>query len=76
MAFFEDYFHTETILMEVRVYKIQSGKKRIILTQKKKTQSGKPHRRMDAGDRLNLTITSDLLSNIDHIIVKIYISEK
>lgn len=36
MAFFEDYFHTETILMEVRVYKIQSGKKRIILTQKKK----------------------------------------
>lgn len=31
---------------------------------------------MDAGDRLNLTITSDLLSNIDHIIVKIYISEK
>lgn len=39
-------------------------------------QSGKPHRRVDAGDRLNLTIISDLLSNIDHIIVKIYISEK
>lgn len=31
---------------------------------------------MDAGDRLNLTIISDLLSNIDRIIVKIDISEK